>query len=163
MSFDRPSVAQTTKHDDIPPNAADHLIAHVILPYLRKHPRLPEPLPIRPEEAADWWLSQMQDPEQPHETYRAAVAATGGAGGTRWETGYANRCAQAMRRFLYALTDEQRQAVVKVVQSGTSYRGDDWDLIVAIVNQRKRCEDMGFDQFRQSVARRARMAFRPMP
>ena len=134
-----------------PPKAVDLLVSQLLAPYCREHGALPQPCPRDLRECAEWWLSLMQEPEQPGETYEAAQQGYG-AEGTRWETGYANRCRQALRAFISRdLSDEQRSIIVNMVRSGVPYRGDSWDFYMRVCQEHERMREIGVEAYRRDA------------
>ena len=161
MSYKRPETSKTDEplREAGPPNPVDLLVTQLLAPYCHKHGALPQPCPRDLRECAEWWLKHMQEPEQPHETYEASQQGYG-AEGTRWETGYANRCRQSLRAFLSRdLSDEQRGIIVGMVKSGVPYRGDSWDFYMMVCREHERMREVGVEAYRAEALKQLRSAF----
>jgi len=142
-----------------PPNPVDLLVIQLLAPYCHKYGSLPQPCPRDLRECAKWWLELMQEPEMAHETYEASQQGHGGEG-TRWETGYANRCRQSLRAFISReLTDEQRTIIVNMVRSGVPYRGDSWDFYMRVCQEHERMREIGVEAYRAEALKLVGTAF----
>lgn len=140
--------------DESPPDAHQVILHHVLRwMQARKASGMPEPAPARPSDAITWWLSAMQEPEQIGETRKAAVS--GQMSGERWETGYANRCAFTLLRWL-DMPKEQRFAIVAGVREDrVCYRGDAWEFYREVLDETYRMREIGVGEYRAKAAGRA--------
>jgi hypothetical protein len=86
--------------------------------------RMPEPMPLVPREAAQWFIRLMGDPYS-HERPRRAPLA--GSQGHRWILPYHERLLAALRVFL-TLTTKERQFVVEATEYGCRWRGEPIDM-----------------------------------
>lgn len=125
-----------------PPSHIDELIK-----IISKHRELPLCIPIRPIDAANWWVD-MQEPMSKYE--RPRQVATSGKDSLRWDTPYINRICINLRKFLM-LKKPDHDFIVGAKDDGVWWRGDDMRFFHGLYDEAMMQKDIGKDRYRKRV------------
>ena len=93
--------------------------------------RMPNFMPQRPEEAAQWWIAH-QEPMSKQEWPRRVNVA--GKEGTRWLTPYIDRLSYTLMLFLNLKPIDQK-FIIGAFEDGIHWRGDDMDFFSSVCDE----------------------------
>ena len=109
-----------------PPKAVD--ILSMIFDKYRKRSEI---IPLRPYDAAHWWMDHQEPANEMTERVERVVDKTGKVG---WQTPYIDRIAATLRIFL-SMNPAQQIFIIEKVQHGIPWRGDSMAFYLEVIRQ----------------------------
>ena len=146
MSFSRPTdTATKTGASREPKEYVLRVLTSWSANEKRKHGsgRLPSPLPIDFDLAADAWMTEYQKPRQYDE---APVKTTDGL-----IDPYISRLVSTLALFLMLPTDTDRRFVRACIEDGIDYRGEPPALLRTIYEETMKMRSVGFEAYRAAA------------
>jgi len=126
------------------PLEAVEFLTNYLSAYGNKRGRLPGPMPPQPREAAQWWISLQEKPdetcERPHQ-----VPVQGEDGAFRWIQPYNERLIFTLRKFM-RFSFRDREFIIGCVKGGCPWRGDDIDFYRKVAAETIKFRSMDRDQ-----------------
>jgi len=120
-------------------------IDSILISILDKSKRKPRMFPVNRLEAAQYWKSKQEPPNEATERVEWQSAPKHREGGF-WRSPYIDRVAFTLKRFL-ALDSPRQFFVIENIDKGCAWRGDGIGFFKMVIQEHKRMQEMGADEY----------------
>lgn len=108
--------------------------------------RLPKCMPHNIDEAARWWLTMQEPPDEYFERPRKLMVTGSKQGTERWESSYTLRVLSTLQKFL-SFSEQNQRIIVAACKDKIWWRGESLEHFYKVISQIEHMHKVGLKQF----------------